>query len=118
MRSPFTIAGGSDLPAVHVDAIKMAGSTLGSSFRMKGSIRLKDGAGGIVPGATVTVELTFPSGAVRTKEAVTNARGIAQVIWASKTGGTWQACVLDVQHPGYVYDSDQNVETCDSLVYP
>ncbi len=116
--SPFTIAGGSDLPTVHVDVIKLAGTTLSGSYRMKASVRLKDSGGAVVPGAVVTLELTFPNGTVRIKDALTNARGIAQEVWASKTGGTWQACVLDVQHPGYVYAPDQNVETCDSLVYP
>jgi hypothetical protein len=116
--APFTIAGGAELPTVHVDAIKMVGKTGRTAYKVKAAIRLKDASGAVVPGATVTLELTYPSGAVEIKTAVTNTRGLAQVAWASKVGGTWQVCVQDVQHSGYVYDPDQNRVTCSSLVYP
>lgn len=114
----FTIAGGSDLPTLHVAAIKMAGRNLGDGYRVKAAVRLNDAAGAVVPGALVTLEMTLPSGAVRIRQAVTGARGVAQALWASAAGGTWQVCVLDVHHAGYLYDPDQNAVTCAGLVYP
>jgi hypothetical protein len=114
----FTIAGGSDLPTLHVAAIKMAGRTLGAEYRVKAAVRLNDAAGAVVPGALVTLEMTLPSGSAYTKQALTGARGIAQALWSSAAGGTWQVCVQDVHHAGYLYDPDQNVVTCASLVYP
>ncbi|HNS50226.1 MAG TPA: VCBS repeat-containing protein [Anaerolineae bacterium] len=116
--APFTIAGGSDLPTLHVDAIKMAGRTLGAGYRAKAAVRLRDVAGDVVPGAWVTLEVTLPSGGVRTREVLTDGRGVAQALWSSTAGGAWQVCVLDVHHAGYLYDPDQNVVTCDGLVYP
>ena len=114
----FTIAGGSDLPTLHVAAIKMAGRTLGAGYRVKAAVRLNDAAGAVVPGALVTLEMTLPSGSTHTKQALTGARGIAQALWSSAAGGTWQVCIQDVHHAGYLYDPDQNAVTCASLVYP
>ena len=32
--------------------------------------------------------------------------------------GTYELCVTDVTAEGYVYDPDQNLETCDTITLP
>jgi hypothetical protein len=116
--APFTVAGGLDLPRVHVQGIVLQGRTLPSAYAVKAAVILRDGADQPVSQAAVSLRLTAPGGGVRYRQALSGAQGIAQASWASLGGGTWQACVLNVEHPGYVYDPAQNHETCDSLVYP
>ena len=116
--APFTIAGGTPLPVVHVQSIKLQGSALPDGYRVKVAVRLQDGDGHPVVGATVCAALTQPNGAVRHKSALSKANGTAQFHVQSRRVGSWEACVEDVVHAGYVYDPNQNVKTCDSLIYP
>jgi hypothetical protein len=116
--APFAITGGTPLPTVHVQAIRLQGSTLPDGYSVRAAVRLWDEAGNPVAGATVSAALKLPNGVVRHKSALSKSQGVAQFVMGARTGGTWEACVEDVVHAGYVYDPDQNVETCDSLVYP
>lgn len=114
----FTIAGGSSLPAVHVQAIKMRGRAVPKGYRAKAAVQLRDDASHPVANADVTVAFTLPGGEVVSRTASSNTVGVAQFGAGSRIGGLWEVCVEDVVHAGYLYDPDQNVETCDSLVYP
>ncbi len=69
-----------------------------------------------VAGATVYVTITLDGSSEWQKSGVTGANGWAMDIWA--TDGRYSTnttCVTDVTHATLTYESDQNVETCDSI---
>jgi hypothetical protein len=116
--TPFSVAGGASEPTLYVAGIRLRGRLAPGGYKAQAVIRLKDQMGNAVPGAVVTAVLTPPVGPPRVKTALTNPNGIARAQWRSPAAGAWEACVDDVFHPAYVYDPDQNLETCDSFTYP
>jgi len=49
---------------------------------------------------------------------LTNARGLAPFQVGSMQTGEYELCVTNVEKPGYAYDEESNVETCDTLMVP
>lgn len=72
-----------------------------------------------VASATVNLEWTLPDGSTQGKQAVTGPAGWAGyfMLWSKQTG-IYEACVTNVTKAGYLYDPDQNVETCDTRQVP
>jgi subtilisin family serine protease len=81
-------------------------------------VRIIDEDGAPVEGATVDVEWTLPWGQTRVGQKDTNANGWAWFSAFSWQSGTYQVCVTGVGKAGFVYDPDQNWETCDSIPTP
>ncbi len=55
---------------------------------------------------------------VQNQETATDDRGLARFRVKSVQTGAYHICVSDVSKPGYVYDADQNLETCEDLIVP
>jgi len=104
---------------MHVQSIRLRYLDRGGGrYVVTGSLRVLDQDGLVVPGATVNVEWTLPDGSTQDQQAVTGANGVAQLRTKSMLTGAYQLCVTDITKPGWLYDPDQNGETCDSLAVP
>jgi hypothetical protein len=103
---------------IHVSTIWLGYRDLGAWHLLIGLARVLDEANQPVSGATVDVEWTLPNGAVRARQATTNAQGLVPFTTLAKQNGTYQLCVTNVAKAGYLYDPDQNGETCDTLTVP
>jgi subtilisin family serine protease len=103
---------------VHVDSITLVGGTQGRKYVVTGTVVVKDENGVVLPGADVTAAITIPSGQTRTFTSATDANGVATFSGRAKRGGTWQLCVSGIFKSGYLYSPGDNVETCDTLVFP
>jgi len=106
-------------PTMYVGFVHLHYVDRGSGrYSMRGRVQILDGSGGFVPGATVKVDWTLPNGSVHPQQAVTNAIGEAPFKSNTRLSGTFQLCVSDVLLAGWVYDPEQNVETCISIPVP
>ena len=83
-----------------------------------GLVRIVDENLDAVPGATVDLEWTLPGGYPVPQSKPTNSNGMAVTPMWGFWPGTYQLCVTDVTAEGYVYDPDQNLETCETIALP
>ncbi|MBN1900502.1 M23 family metallopeptidase [Candidatus Sumerlaeota bacterium] len=102
---------------VYVHDIAMSSGASGPNYFGIAAIWIKNDSGADVSGAKVTGEW---SGAVSgTSSGITGADGkVALQSSKKKNGGTFTFCVTNVEAAGYIYDSNMNVETCDSITAP
>jgi hypothetical protein len=114
--------GGCEPPPVdtiHVGSIKVRFQDRGGSrYLLTSALNILDEAGQGVPDAAVSAEWTIPGGGVVPQQVPTAANGVARFRLKSTQTGTFQFCVTDVTKAGFVYDPDQNGETCDSVTIP
>jgi hypothetical protein len=104
--------------SMHVHAIGLHSWPYSIGHLLYGGVRVVDGNSQVVPGATVSAEWTLPNGAIRARDSVTNNYGGARFwTWSLQTG-IFELCVTDVNKAGYIYDPDQNNETCDTIQVP
>ncbi|MDH4209120.1 MAG: hypothetical protein OEV76_09620, partial [Anaerolineae bacterium] len=83
-----------------------------------GLVPIRDQNGAPVEAASVHTEWTFPNGATHAQTRMTAASGWSLFLMPAPLTGEYELCVTDVSKTGYVYDSDQNVETCETIVVP
>ena len=105
-------------PTMHVQYIFMRYVELRPDrcrYTVQGIVRILDQHNAPVEGATVDAEWTYPSGTTLTQAQPTYRRGLAWFGILSIRPGTYQLCVTNVTKEGYVYDPDQNWETCDTI---
>jgi hypothetical protein len=117
LASAFTVGAPTD--TMHVHAVKMKYLDRGGGrYVVSATALILDQNNLRLPGATVTVDWTLPSGSQVTQSALTNSRGLAMFKVKSTTGGDIQVCVTAVIKSGYTYDPDQNRVTCQTLTLP
>jgi hypothetical protein len=71
-----------------------------------------------MPDALVAIEWTKPDGSHVSAQALTNVKGIVTFQLKGRVTGTFGLCVTDVTKAGWVYNPNQNRETCDSVTVP
>jgi hypothetical protein len=103
---------------LHVQAIKMKYLERNGKYAVFSTLRILDQDNQPISEALVSGEWTLPDGSTAAQEAPTSFRGIARYRVKSTQTGLYGFCVTDVVKAGYVYDPDQNGETCDELVVP
>jgi hypothetical protein len=103
---------------MHVANIQPFAQPAGSRYRVGAQITIQDAGGAAVPGATVTIEVTPPSGPVQSVDRVTAANGRATLSLRTNKLGTWTFCVTNVAKDGWAYDSGANAESCDAITIP
>jgi subtilisin family serine protease len=104
---------------MHIQSIRLRYQDRGGGrYIVTASLRVLDQDNQVVPGATVSAQWTLPSGSHVDQQAVTSLGGVAQFRLKSTQAGVFGLCVTDVTKPGWIYDPDQNGETCDSLTVP
>lgn len=106
------------LDTVHVQAIKMRYLERNGRYLVLAVLRVVDQNGQAVTEAVVDVQWTLPNGSQQDQQAMSNLKGLAKFRVKSTLTGVYDFCVTDVSKAGYVYDPDQNGETCDSLPVP
>jgi len=103
---------------MHVDDIQMSYVQLNKiRYEVSADITIKDQDGNPVDGATVSAQWTQPNGKLVNQQQVTGATGVASFSIRSKAG-TYKICVTDITKAGCIYDSSQNVKTCETLTVP
>lgn len=90
----------------------------GDRYQTQGLVRMFDGDDQPVAGVLVSAEWTLPSGAMRLQQRQTNATGVARFGSTSRQIGAYELCITGVTAADYLYDPDQNWETCDDLIVP
>jgi len=103
---------------IHVADLQLSGLRGKGGRGIEVVVAVQDQQGGRPENAVVAVQVTDPAGETRTLKATTGSTGRAVLEARSDVGGLWQVCVTDIVKPGWVYDSSQNVETCDSIELP
>jgi hypothetical protein len=103
---------------LHVQAIKMKYLERNGKYIVFSTLRILDQNDQPVSNAMVSGEWTLPDESTEAQQVPTNVRGIARYRIKSLQTGVYEFCVTDVEKAGYVYDPDQNGETCDQLSVP
>jgi len=102
---------------MHVADIQMSYVQIKNKYIVSAAVTIKDQDAGPVAGATVSVQWTLPGNKTSNQQQVTGATGVADFSVTNRAG-VYQICVTDVVKAGWIYDPDQNVETCDSITTP
>jgi len=105
-------AGGSTM---HVDSITCSKVKVGNKWKGRAVVVIKDSAGNLVSGASVTG--TFTGSYSQTLSATTTTSGAATLTTTASITGTvtFTFCVDNVTQASFTYDSGANVESCDSF---
>jgi M6 family metalloprotease-like protein len=112
----FATADGS---AMHVRQVRMQYRDRGDGrYAIRALVNIVAANNQAVEGAMVKVEWTLPSGTLKSQQFLTNSRGWARFTLGSRQTGSYEVCVSDVTKSGWMYDPDQNVQTCEMLVLP
>lgn len=115
--SPFALSDEEPLPEyegiIFVKSITLKSQPNG---QVVGTVRIIDDDNSAVAGATVSVEWTGPNGFFKSQDARTTKPGTARFRINPPLGGEYVLCVVDVSLDDWLYDPDQNQETCESIV--
>jgi len=104
-----------DIPTTcHVDSIVLTAVRVsGPNRKGRATVTIKDNTGNPVSGATVTGDFTGDFN--ETQSGVTGSDGVAVIeTTAAVKNPSFTFCVTNVTHATLTYDSNDNVETCDS----
>jgi hypothetical protein len=107
----------SDETLMRVTCVRLAynGRSSHSADRVAGMVHVRDANMAAVPGPLVAATWTKPDLASLETTAVTDFQGIATFgVWAGS--GEYRLCVTDVTLEGWLYDPEENLETCGVLV--
>ena len=105
-------------PRMHVGPIALRNRVGRDRYVLSAKTTTLDSAGKRIAGATVSIRWTLPDLSTIDQQATSNARGVVSFRVIGTLAGTYQFCVTDVLKPGWVYDPEQNRETCDTLTIP
>jgi hypothetical protein len=114
----FTVNPVNEPPAMHVEALAMLSRQWGPWHVVVTFAHIVDADGQPVSGATVDMDIELPSGWVVERTGSTQSQGWVWFFAASRQEGTYTATVTDVAKADWIYDSDANEETSESLVVP
>jgi len=109
----LTIAAGAT--TCHVDSIVMSKERVSAqNYTGRATVTIKNNNGELVANATVTGDFTGDYN--ETRSGVTNSSGVAVIDTANTAWkpSSFTFCVTNVTHATLTYDSNDNVETCDS----
>jgi hypothetical protein len=81
-------------------------------------VRVVDADGQPVSDATVEMDTEFPKGRVVSRSSKTQSEGLAWSWVVSQQEGTYTSTVTDVSKAGWIYDSNANEKTSESLEVP
>jgi hypothetical protein len=107
-----------DGPTMHAGPIEMTYQTRGQKYSVSARTAVLDAGGEPVAEATVSVRWILPDSSVQDQQAESDAQGSVTFAVTDTQNGTYEFCVTDVAKEGWVYDAEQNVETCDSMAVP
>jgi GTP-binding protein HflX len=102
----------------HVSSISLTYQFQSGKYTVTAAVKIVNQYNQWVGGATVSATWTLPNGSLQSQQALTNTSGVAKFNVRSPLTGIYKICVTDVVKSGWVYDPDQNVETCDTLAVP
>lgn len=88
---------------LRVTGLRLTGTDVGDRVVVTARLVVGDETGAPVPGATVTVRWTLPSGRATTATAPTNASGVARLSVEGRRG-TYRVTVVDVAAAGSTFD--------------
>lgn len=114
----YTVLGGSSIGGststqTHVDSIVPGITGGGPNKKATAKVVIRDESGGIVSGATVTVQFTGSHNQIVT--ATTDATGTATLTTSTTSNApAFTVCVTNVTHASLTYNAAANVETCDN----
>jgi Zn-dependent metalloprotease len=109
-------SGGDD--TMHVAAIDMWYTRTGRNYTVNTRVTIKDANNSPVSGATVSLQMTLPSGSTASGSADTDSDGTVTFSLMSKQTGTYTSEVTNVTHASLIYEPGANVETSESLAVP
>ena len=96
----------------HVEKIDFAYTAKPAKLNIM--VTIYDNAGLPVAGATVYMNIVYPSGSVKSVSAVTGTNGVASYTINRPAKGTYTVTVTNVTHSTLTYDAAANKETTDS----
>lgn len=100
---------------MHVSSIVPSFRPRTGGFRVQAVITVVDATGVTVPGAMVSVKVTFPNGSTTNLTRNTNAGGKATAAVTSPLKGTYTFTVTNITKTGLTYNPADNVETSESI---
>ena len=103
---------------MHVSDIDMWYGMSGRSYMVYTKVTVVDEDNLPVSAATVSIQMTTPTGSTATGSAATGADGTATFSLKNKAQGTYTSQVTNVTHATYTYAPADNVETSESLIVP
>jgi subtilisin family serine protease len=112
---------GSECSGAHVHDVAMWLTTAKGKwpYQANGQVLVTDSQGAPVAGATVTADLTSPSGSVYAQSGVTDSNGLTPVFsLKSQYTGTYELAVTSVSHGTLPYTPGADVESCQGLSVP
>ncbi len=102
---------------IHVDDIAMAYQQAGRNYKAEAMVTIVDANSAPVEGATVYG--TFSGATSDSVSGVIDADSKVTLTSSNKKdGGSWTFCMDNVVKSGWTYDSEANVENCDSIDVP
>jgi hypothetical protein len=87
-------------------------------YLVQAAVLIIEEGGDPVVGAAVAAEWTKPNGRVIPAQRSTRPSGWASFGLSTSQPGTYQFCVVDVGKDRYIYDPDQNWQTCQDIEVP
>jgi hypothetical protein len=103
----------------HMGNIRMRYSEFASGrYMVLFMVPIPDQAGQPVAGAAVSARWTFPDASTQDQRAVIDRAGRSIFRLKALQTGTCEVCVTDVEKDGYLYDPDQNFQTCETVALP
>jgi probable HAF family extracellular repeat protein len=97
--------------------LRLGWGLLGGSYKIRGSVMVRDENGATVAGALVVVRWTAPGGAQSEQNVWTNAKGVAQV-FTQGPAGTYTLTVVNIVLSQYTFDPSHSVLSKSIVVGP
>ena len=102
---------------MHVDGIDMWYTQTKNKYTIYSKIKIVDAENNAVEGVIVDIDLILPNAVVVSMSDITDSTGEVTFIYGpTPKSGTYTTIVTDVVKSGWIYNSDDNVETTDSLI--
>jgi hypothetical protein len=105
-------------PAMYVGSIDLRYRARGPRWNVVANTSVLGGAADPVVGAMISVRWTLPDGSTLDQLVESSKKGMAAFKITGAQDGEYGFCVTDVTKEGWVYDAEQNVETCDTISVP
>ena len=104
------------IPTAHVASIDMSFTTSDRQYTINTEILVRDENGDVLPGATVTMVLSYSGNSETTYTGDTDSNGIVTFVRGpTRRRSTYTATATDIVKTDHSYDPDANVVTYDSI---
>jgi len=102
---------------MHVYSIDIWNTQTKNKYTIYSKVKIVDASNNAIEGATVYIDWTLHNGVVVSMSDVTDSNGEVTFIYGpTPKSGTYTTTVTDVIKSGWVYNSNDNVETSDFLI--